>query len=70
MLFHFATRKISLTCKISAFLKTSVFSTLGATLTKNVTKIKKVERKIASVCRDKTIQFVNKWTSTELKITV
>ena len=39
-------------------------------LLKNVTKIKKLERKIASVCEKKTIQFNNKWKSTDLKITV
>ena len=39
-------------------------------LIKNVTKVKKLERKIASVCEKKTIQFKNKWKSTELKITV
>ena len=32
MFSHYATRKISPICKISTFLKTSVFSTLGATL--------------------------------------
>ena len=35
---------------------------------KNVTK--KLERKIASVCKEKIIQFNNKWKSTDLKITV
>ena len=39
-------------------------------LIKNVTKVKKLERKIASVCEKKTIQFNNKWKSTDLKITV
>ena len=39
-------------------------------LIKNVTKVKKLERKIASVCKKKTIQFNNKWKSTDLKITV
>ena len=39
-------------------------------LIKNVTKVKKLERKIASVCEKKTIQFNNKWRSTDLKITV
>ena len=38
-------------------------------LIKNATKVKKLERKIASVCEKKTIQF-NKWKSTDLKITV
>ena len=39
-------------------------------LMKNVTKVKKLEREIASVCKKKTIQCNNKWTSTDLKITV
>ena len=39
-------------------------------LIKNVTKVKKLEGKIASVCEEKTIQFNNKWKSTDLKITV
>ena len=39
-------------------------------LIKNVTKVKKLERKIASVCKKKTIQFNNKWKSTDLKIAV
>ena len=39
-------------------------------LIKNVTKVKKLEGKIASVCEKKTIQFNNKWKSTDLKITV
>ena len=39
-------------------------------LIKNVTKVKKLERKIASVCEKKTIQFNNKWKSADLKITV
>ena len=39
-------------------------------LIKNVTKVKILERKIASVCEKKTIQFNNKWKSTDLKITV
>ena len=38
-------------------------------LIKNATKVKKLERKIASVCEKKTIQFDNKWKSTDLKIT-
>ena len=38
-------------------------------LIKNVTKVKKLERKIASVCEKKTIQLNNKWKSTDLKIT-
>ena len=38
-------------------------------LIKNVTKVKKLERKIASVCKKKTIKFNSKWKST-LKITV
>ena len=37
---------------------------------KNFTKVKKLERKIAFVCEKKTIQFNNKWKSTDLKITV
>ena len=38
----------------------------------NVTKVKKLERKIASymLSQKKTIQFNNKWKSTDLKITV
>ena len=39
-------------------------------LIKNVTKVKKLERRIASECEKKTIQFNNKWKSTDLKITV
>ena len=39
-------------------------------LIKNVTKVKKLERKIAPVCEKKTIQYNNKWKSTDLKITV
>ena len=39
-------------------------------LIKNVTEAKKLERKIASVCEKKAIQFNNKWKSTDLKITV
>ena len=39
-------------------------------LIKSVTKVKKLERKIASVCKKKTIQFNNKWKSTNIKITV
>ena len=39
-------------------------------LIKNITKVKKLEKKIASVCEKKTIQFNNKWKSTDLKITV
>ena len=39
-------------------------------LIKNVTRVKKLERKIASVCEKNTIQFNNKWKSTDLKITV
>ena len=39
-------------------------------LIKNVTKIRKLERKISSVCEKKTIQFNNKWKSPDLKITV
>ena len=39
-------------------------------LIKNVTKVKKLERKIASVCKKNTIQFNNKWKSTDLKVTV
>ena len=37
---------------------------------KNVIKVKTLERKIVSVCKKKTIQFNNKWKSTELKINV
>ena len=37
---------------------------------KNVTKVKKIERKIPSVFEKKTIQFNKKWKSTDLKITV
>ena len=37
---------------------------------KKVTNVKKVKRKIASVCEKKNIQFNNKWTSTDLKIAV
>ena len=36
---------------------------------KNVTNVKKLERKIASVYEKKTIQFNNKWKSADLKIT-
>ena len=36
----------------------------------NVTKVKKRERKITSACRKETIQFDNKWKSTDLKTTV
>ena len=32
-------------------------------LIKNVTKVNKLEREIASVCEKKTIQFNNKWKS-------
>ena len=39
-------------------------------LIKNVTKVKKLEKKIASVCEKKTIQFNNKWKSADLKTTV
>ena len=39
-------------------------------LIKNFTKVKKLERKIASVCKTKTIQFNKKWKSTDLKTTV
>ena len=39
-------------------------------LVKNVAKVMKLERKIASVCKRKTIQFNDKWKSTDLKITV
>ena len=39
-------------------------------LIKNVTKVRKLERKIAPICEKKTIQFNNKWKSTDLKITV
>ena len=39
-------------------------------LIKNVTKVKKLERKIASVREKKKIQLNNKWKSTDLKITV
>ena len=39
-------------------------------LIKNAAKVKKLERKIASVCKRKTIQFNNKWKSTDLGITV
>ena len=38
-------------------------------LIKNVTKVKKLKRKIATVYEKKTIQFNNKWKSTDLKIT-
>ena len=38
-------------------------------LIKHVTKVKKLERKIATVYEKKTIQFNNKWKSTDLKIT-
>ena len=37
---------------------------------KNVTKVEKLEKKIACVCEKETIQFNNKWKSTDLKITV
>ena len=39
-------------------------------LIKSVTKDKKLEKKIASVCKKKTIQFNNKWKLTDSKITV
>ena len=39
-------------------------------LIKNVTKVKRLKMKIAAVCKKKTIQFNNKWKSTDLKITV
>ena len=39
-------------------------------LVKNVAKVMKLERKIASVCKRKTIQFNNKWKSTDLRTTV
>ena len=39
-------------------------------LIKNVIKVKKLERKIASVCEKKAIQFNNKWKSTDLIIIV
>ena len=39
-------------------------------LIKNAAKVKKLERKIASVCKRKTIQFNNKWKSTDLRTTV
>ena len=39
-------------------------------LIKNVVKVKKLERKIASVCEKKAIQFNNKWKSTGLIIIV
>ena len=39
-------------------------------LIKNVTKVKTLEREIASVCEKKTIRFNNKWKSVGLKITV
>ena len=39
-------------------------------LIKNLTKVEKLERRIASVCEKRTIQFNNKWKSTGLKITV
>ena len=39
-------------------------------LIKNVTRVKKLEREIASVCEKKTIQFNIKWKSTHLKINV
>ena len=39
-------------------------------LIKNIIKVKKLERKIAFVCKKKTIQVDNKWNSTDLKITV
>ena len=32
---------------------------------KNVTKVKKLDKRIASVCGKKTIQFINKWKSTD-----
>ena len=38
-------------------------------LIRNVTKVKKLERKISSACKKGTIQFNNKWKSTDLKIT-
>ena len=37
-------------------------------LIKKVTKVKKLERKIASVCKKKTIQFNNKKNSTDISI--
>ena len=39
-------------------------------LIKNVTKVKKLERKIASICKKKAVQFNNKWKTTDSKITV
>ena len=39
-------------------------------LMKNVAKVKNLERKIASVCEKKTIQFNDKWKLTDLKISV
>ena len=39
-------------------------------LIKNFSKVKKLERKFASVCKKKTIQFNTKLKSTDLKITV
>ena len=39
-------------------------------LQKNVMKVGKQERKIASVCKKKTIQFNSKQKSTDLKIPV
>ena len=39
-------------------------------LKKNVMKVGKLEREIASVCKKKAIQFNNKQKSTDLKITV
>ena len=39
-------------------------------LIKKVTKVKKLESKITSVCKKRTIQFNSKWKSTDLKITV
>ena len=39
-------------------------------LIKNITKVKKLERKITSVCEKQTIQCNNKWKLIDLKITV
>ena len=46
MFFHDANRKTRITCTISTFLKTSVFSTLGATL-KILEKIKETRLKFS-----------------------
>ena len=35
-------------------------------LIRNVTKVKKLERKIASACKKGTIQFNNKWKSKKI----